>query len=109
MNLDGVDRWAHKYFGMLLAITTNRHGQFKSMSFYGKVCTDTGGAGKDQERCVSIYTYPDQSGCAECPSLFTTFSLFYDGQLVTHEILPIIRDCQKGGDERTVSFCGKEE
>jgi hypothetical protein len=23
----------------------------------------------------------------ECPSLFTTFSLFYDGQFVTHEIL----------------------
>ena len=28
-----------------------------------------------------------REGARECPSPFTTFSLFYDGQLVTHEIL----------------------
>ena len=39
----------------------------KPMPFYGKVCADTGGDGKGQERSVPNRTYPDQGGCAECP------------------------------------------
>ena len=35
-------------------------------------------------RSIRIRTREDAQ---ECPSSFTTFSLFYDGQLVTHEIL----------------------
>ncbi len=51
------------------------------------VCTDTGGDGKGQERSVSVRAYPDQRGSQNATSPFTTFSLFYDGQLVPHEIL----------------------
>lgn len=42
------------------------------------------GDGKGQEHSVSVHTYPDQQNA---PLSFTTLSLFYDGQFVTHEIL----------------------
>lgn len=57
------------------------------MPVYGEICAGTGAYGKGANAVFQIVHIQTMEEAQNAPSPFTTFSLFYDGQLVTHEIL----------------------